>query len=220
MNTELLRQTSIFDEITDGDLEKLVHCFNPEVQSYSKNELIYSIGDKVTSIGIIISGSVRVFTQDYFGNISMTAIMGRGEIFGDICMGTEKSGMTMRSYSESQIMFIDFRKMVGICPLACGYHIQILRNLLKVYATMNSELGEKLQILQKRTTREKLLAYLYLQAKKLGRLKVSIPFSRQGLAEYLSVDRSAMSRELCEMRNEGILEFYKSSFILDSKENN
>jgi len=211
---ELLRQAAIFDGIAEEELHKLVNCLNPAIQSYFKNELIYSAGDTVTSIAFVLSGSVRVFSDDYAGNIDISATLEQGEMFGDICAGIEKSAVTVRAVGPAQIMFIEHRKIAAICRSGCEHHTQALSNLLRVVAVKNSKLSEKLQILQKRTTREKLLAYLYIYAKKAGSPKFNIPLNRAGLAEYLRVDRSAMSRELCAMRDEGMLEFYKSSFIL------
>ena len=220
MNTQLLRQAPLFDNIDDADLEKLVYCLNPEVHSYSKNELIYTAGSLVRHISIILSGSVRIITEDYAGNTDILSILGQGEIFGDICAGIEKSEITARAAEQSQIMAIEYRLICNMCQSACGHHTLMLGNLLKVISNKNRELCEKLQILQKRTTREKLLAYLYIQAKQAGSLKFNIPLNRAELAEYLRVDRSAMSRELCEMRDEKLLEFYKSSFILLKTDDN
>ena len=220
MNMELLRQAPIFDGISDTDLEHLVNCLNPTVQSCSKNELIYPAGEKTTRIAIILSGTVRIFTEDYFGNTNIMATLGQGEIFGDICAGIEKSEITVRAAGPLQIMFIEYFKTVDICRSACEYHKRILINLIMVLADRNRNLSEKLQIMQKRTIREKLLAYLYIHAKKAASPKFNIPLNRAELAEYLRVDRSAMSRELCLMRDEGILEFYKSSFVLTGEDSN
>jgi CRP-like cAMP-binding protein len=214
MGIALLRKAPIFEGITDTDVEKLVNCLNPEVLSFQKNELICSVGEHVTSIAFILSGSVRLFSDDYAGNIEITAILEKGEMFGDICAIEEACQFTARAASQAQIMFIEYRKLSGICRSACEFHIQALVNMFKVVAAKNSKLLETLQILRKRTTREKLLAYLYIHAKEAGSTKFNIPLNRAALADYLRVDRSAMSRELCAMRDEGMLEFYKSSFIL------
>ncbi|MCL2699568.1 MAG: Crp/Fnr family transcriptional regulator, partial [Defluviitaleaceae bacterium] len=147
-------------------------------------------------------------------NTSVAATLKSGEVFGDICAGIEKSETTARAFTSSQIMFIEYRKITGVCREACEYHIKTLCNLLGIFAAKNRALSEDLQVLQKRTTREKLLAYLYIHAKKADSPRFNIPFNREGLAEYLRIDRSAMSRELCAMRDEGLLEFYKNSFIL------
>jgi len=212
MNIQLLKQVPLFYGI--AELEKLVNCLKPEVLSYSKNELIYSVGDIVTHVSVILSGSVRIIMEDYAENTDIADILKPGEIFGDICGGNKKSETTARAAERSQIMTIEYNKITDICQSACKYHTQAMSNLVRMLAIKNRELYEKLQILQKHTTREKLIAYLYVHAKKANNSKFNIPLNRAGLSEYLCVDRSAMSRELCKMRDEGLLEFYKSSFIL------
>ena len=204
----------LFDGIADADLENLVNCLNPQMLSFFKNELIYSVGDIVTHISVILSGSVRIITEDYAGNTDISDIMRPGEIFGDICAGNQKSEIAARAAERTQIMTIEYHKLAGICQSGCNHHTQALDNLIRVLAVKNRALCEKMQILQKRTTREKLIAYLYVHAKRADSSKFNIPLNRAGLSEYLCIDRSAMSRELCKMRDEGLLEFYKSSFIL------
>ena len=214
MNMELLRQSHLFDGISDEDCEHLINCLNPTVASYSKNELVYPAEENVALIAIILYGSARVFLEDFFGNTNIVTVLDKGDIFDDIAI--EKSEITIRALSQLQIMFIDYQRLLSICQSSCEYHIQALSNLIWLLADKNRKLNEELWVLRKRTMREKLLAYLHIYAKKAGSSKFSIPLNRAGLAEYLKVDRSALSRELCLMRDEGILEFYKSSFVLTS----
>ena len=109
-------------------------------------------------------------------------------------------------------MFINYKKMISVCSSACIFHSKLIGNLLQLIAQKNLMLNRKIEILSKRTTREKLLAFF--MAHKGASKKIIIPYNREELARYLCVDRSAMSKELCKMRDEGLLRFRKNIFEL------
>ena len=108
-------------------------------------------------------------------------------------------------------------KILTVCPSACAFHNRLIRNLLTLVSRKNFQLNRKLEHMSKRTTREKLLSYLSMESKKANASTFTIPFNRQQLADYLSVDRSAMSNELCKLRDAGILEFNKNTFTIFEK---
>ena len=144
------------------------------------------------------------------------AEIGSGGLFGEAfsSAGIEKMPVSVVASSNCEIMFINYKKIINSCSSTCIFHSELIKNMMKVLATKNIMLTQKMEFVTKKTTREKLLAYLSAQAKKSESNKFVVPFNRQQLADYLSVDRSAMSNELSKMREQGIIEFHKSEFEL------
>ena len=128
------------------------------------------------------------------------------------CAGIKKSPVSVVAVTPVRILQIKIEKVMHVCPNACPCHQQVIQNLVYLLARKNVALSEKIQHISKRSTREKLLAYLADEIKKTGRKHFQIPFSRQELADYLCVDRSAMSAELGKLKREGIIEFRKNEF--------
>lgn len=132
------------------------------------------------------------------------------EVFS--CAGVGDLPVTAVSVTDSEILLIDFKNMLNICSSACSHHLILVKNMLEILASKNILLNEKIQIMSKKTTREKLLAYLYAQSEKHGSLSFKIDFNRQELADYLSVERSAMSTEIGKLKNEGLISYDKNYF--------
>jgi CRP-like cAMP-binding protein len=126
------------------------------------------------------------------------------------CAGIDRSPVTVQAAEDVEILFIDYKKIITTCPSACPFHARLIENMLKLVAKKNLMLNQKLEILSKRTTREKLLCFFDTQRGSSQRF--TIPFNREELARYLCVDRSAMSNELCKMRDDGIIRFRKNVF--------
>ena len=122
--------------------------------------------------------------------------------------------MNILAASNCRILFLEVSKILTVCSSACEFHNRLIQNMLTLIARKNFQLNRKLEHMSKRSTKEKLLSYLSMESKKANAPTFTIPFNRQQLADYLSVDRSAMSNELCKLRDEGILQFHKNSFTL------
>ena len=167
-------------------------------------------------MGILLSGGVRVLRDDYDGNRAILAAVGPGELFGETfaCAGVGRLPVSVEADRPSRALLIRMKRMIETCPSACGFHNRVVMNLLKVMAAKNLMLNQKLEITSRRTTREKLLAYLSAQARAAGSNRFVIPFDRQGLADYLGVDRSALSAEIGKLRREGVIESERSAFTL------
>ena len=130
------------------------------------------------------------------------------------CLGNEEIINNAVAVRQSEVLFLDINRIITMCPSGCQFHGRLIRNLLSVIATKNKILTQKLEHMSQRSTREKLLSYLSEQAQRVGKESFDIPFNRQQLADFLSVDRSAMSNELSKMRKEGLLEFDRNHFVL------
>ncbi|NLL04690.1 MAG: Crp/Fnr family transcriptional regulator [Clostridiaceae bacterium] len=212
----VLSNSPLFAGIAETDLSSLLNCLSAKSATYAKDEYILSADNIIKDVGIVLSGSVNIIKEDFWGNRAILAKIHPGEMFGEAFAfsNVQKLPVSVVTCERSEILFVDFRKITNTCSSACVFHTALIANILKILAYKNIMLTQKLEHIVKRTTREKLLSYLSEQAIKHGTNSFYIPFNRQELADYLSVDRSAMSNELCKLRDERIIEFSKNHFIL------
>ncbi len=213
---DVLRKCPLFDQIADEQLTALLGCLNTTVVHYDKKETIIAEGDAANHIGIVLSGAVQIMQVDYFGNRSIVGSAQPSEMFGEsfACADVKAIPVNVVANADSDILLIDRDKIMYSCCKHCDFHQQMIFNLMRNMATKNILFHQKLEITAKRTTREKLMAYLLVQAKKANNSRFHIPFDRQELADYLEVDRSGLSAEIGKMRKEGILNSKKQYFEL------
>ena len=159
---------------------------------------------------------MQILREDYYGNRSILSVIHPAQLFAEVfvCAGLESMPVSVIAASDCRIMLLDCRKVLTTCQNSCVFHNRLIRNLLHIMAAKNLMLNQKLELTSRRTTREKLMTYLTQEAKHAGSNCFTIPFDRQQLADYLGVDRSAMSTELGKLKKEGRLDFHKSSFKL------
>jgi CRP-like cAMP-binding protein len=219
---ETLKTVSLFKDIKEPDLQPLLVCLSPKLAQYEKNDIVFMSGDSINSFGVVLSGQVQIVLEDYYGNRSILAQIGKGNLFGESFAFAENESLPVFviAAAESKLLFLDCRRLASPCANSCAYHRQLIQNMLKILALKNISLTQKIELVSKKTIREKLLAYLSAEAQKAGKSSFSIPFDRQGLADYLSVDRSAMSAVLSKLRNEGIINFNKNKFELLKQQKN
>jgi len=212
----VLSRCQLFAGLNDQDLIAILACLDAKISTVAKNNIVFAEGDRAVSVGIVLSGSVQIVKEDYYGNRSIVAIAQPGELFGETfaCAGVDALPVSVVAVQDSRIMLIDCHRITRSCSNACAFHNQLVLNLLQVVASKNLIFNQKLEILSKRTTRDKLMAYLTGQAKLRGSCSFSIPYDRQALADYLGVERSAMSAEIGKLRKDGILSSHKNSFTL------
>lgn len=209
-----LAHCPLFSEIPARDFPALLRCLSARVSQYERGEAVFSEGDPARSIGIVLSGSVQVTQTDYLGNQSILGEMGPGELLGESfsCAGVAALPVNAVASARAQVLLLDCEKITLPCGQACAFHRQIVYNLLKIMAGKNLAFQQKIEILSKRSTREKLIAYLTLQAKKSRQAHFTIPYSRQELADYLGVDRSGLSVEIGKLVRQGYLETNRKTF--------
>ena len=212
----ILSDCPLFYGIDAKDLSGMLGCLGARPVSVKKGQALFREGDKAVYIGIILSGSVQVVREDYYGNRSIMAHMGPKQLFGEAYAfsGIPTLPVSIVADEDTEALLLDSRRVSTCCSNACAFHNQVIYNLLRLVAENNLVLHQKIQITAKRTTREKLMAYLLSQAKLQGSNAFTIPYDRQALADYLEVDRSGLSAEISKLRKEGILECEKSSFRL------
>ena len=212
----LLRNCALFEGIRSEDLLPMLGCLGAKAVSAAKNQVIFQEGDPAHSLGIVLTGSVQVIREDYYGNRSILARIGPAGLFAEsfACAGVASLPISVVAVENSTVLLIDSRRITLTCQNACGFHSQMIFNMMKVVANKNLMLTQKLEITSRRTTREKLMAYLFHQAKLHGSDTFTIPYDRQALADYLEVERSAMSAEISKLRRDGILDSNRSTFRL------
>ena len=212
----ILETCPLFDGIDLKDLSSMLTCLGARVSNYQKNQVIFREGEAANYVGIVLSGAVQIVREDFYGNRSIVARIEPSELFGEsfACAGMEALPVSAAAAEDSRIMLIDCRRLTVSCTSACSFHSRIIFNLLQVVATKNLLLNRKIEITSHRTTREKLMAYLLIQAKQNKSSSFTIPYDRQALADYLGVDRSAMAVEISKLRKDGIIACEKSYFEL------
>ena len=212
----ILEKCPLFEGIDRADIPGMLACLGAVVRTVGKNQHILSEGDAAQSLGILLSGSAQVEKQDFYGIRSIVGRVEPGELFAEsfACAGVAVLPVSVVAIEDSQVMLIDCRRITVSCSNACVFHSKMIFNLLKAVAARNLQFHQKLEITAKRTTREKLMAYLLTQAKQASSNAFTIPYDRQALADYLGVERSAMSAELGKLRKDGVLDFDRSRFVI------
>jgi len=212
----ILQTCPLFDGIQSADLSGMLGCLGARPLQVKKGQFIFREGDPAIFVGIVLTGSVQLIREDYYGNRSIMAHIGPTQLFGEsyAFSGAPTLPVSIVADEDSQLVLLDSRRIHSCCSNACEFHNQVIYNLLRLVANKNLLLHQKIQITSKRTTREKLMAYLLSQAKLSGSNTFTIPYDRQALADYLEVDRSGLSAEISKLRKEEILECKKSTFRL------
>ncbi len=212
----ILQSSVLFSGYTPEQLNQLLPCLDSWEKTYDKGEYLMRMGDKAEMIGMVLSGSVHVIEEDFWGNRNIITELGIGEVFAEsyACANSAPIQVDVVTQEKTTVLYIYISKLLTPCGKACDYHISLIRRLVGMLAQKNLFLNEKLRHVTRRTTRERVLSYLSAIAAQKGKAEFDIPFNRQQLADYLAVDRSAMSSELGKLRDEGTLTFHKNHFTL------
>lgn len=214
--SDALRCCPLFDGIAAEDLQGMLDCLGARRMTYARGETILDEGVPARDMGILISGQVQLVRTDYYGNRSILMHIRPGQLFGEsfACSGAKVLPVSVVAMEDCQVLLMDCRRVLSACHNACAFHSRIIFNLLQIVADKNLALHRKTLITAQRTTREKIMTYLLMQAKETGGASFTVPFDRQGMADYLEVDRSGLSAELSKLKKEGILDYYRSDFRL------
>lgn len=216
-----LQSMPLFYGIEEKNMEIILNCMGAYVKEHQKDQYIILCEDEVEIVGIILSGKVQMIREDLWGNRTLLVSMGKGEMFGETfsCGVNRTATVSFQASADAKILFLSFGHIMHSCSTACKFHHRLIENMVTIIASKNITLMDKVDILSKKTLREKIATYLLQQAGKQNSTYFDVPFGRIQLAEYLCADRSALTRELNTMRDEGLIEYNKNSFhILKSLE--
>lgn len=212
----ILRNSPFFQGMTEEEILSILHCVSATVLRKKKDEYILRVGDSTESMGLVLSGSVLVLQEDLWGHRNIMHRIGPGEYFAEPFAATAGSvlNVSVVADEDTELMLLNMERFLRTCPHACAHHGRMVRNLVSVMAKRVLDLNEKLTHMAKRSTREKLLSYLSAESMRQGKLSFTIPYDRQQLADYLSVERAAMSVELSKLQKEGLLKTNRNHFEL------
>lgn len=211
-----LDETPLFYGIDPALFEPLLAAFSAQTSYYKKSDVMLEAGKAVNQIGILLSGEAVIIRGDFLGEYTIIGKIQEGEIYGEVLAGVHStdSPINIVAAENSASILLDYNRMMLPCHELSEPHMIMMSNLMRIMARKNMLMERKLEILQKRTMREKLLTFLEIQREVAVANTFVIPYNREELSEYLCVDRSALSRELCRLQEEGLITFKKNLFTL------
>ena len=212
-----LGSNPLFKDVSEDEIMIMLDCLGAVRKNYEKNQYVLDNETQEEKMGIVLEGSVHIVKEDYWGNRTILSKAGQGELFGESFPWSDSQPLPISviATAPTKIIFINYNRMTTTCTRACPYHTRLVGNMLHILVERNIQLTQKIDLLVQRSTREKLLSYLSAQAMLLNGNSFYIPFDRQELADYLAVERSAMSKELSRMKEEGLLDYKKNWFRLN-----
>lgn len=217
---EILSRCPLFSGISRQEMEPMLHCLGGRVRTLTKGDPVFLEGDPTEFVGVVLSGSVQVVRDDFYGNRSVLTAVAPGGLFAEAfaCAGLPALPVSVIAQQDSKVLLLDREKILSGCSSGCAFHSRLIQNLLRGIAQKNLVLTQKIRCMSRKTTREKLMEYLLEQAKLRGQAEFVIPYDRQALADYLGVERSAMSAEIGKLKKQGILDTHGSRFRILKQE--
>lgn len=203
-----LTQTSLFSGISQADLSALLSCLAAVERRYSKGAVILAEGEPTQWMGLVLEGRAIISCADVWGKSSILGFAEPGAVFGEAyaCVPGEALLISVCAAEETRVLFLNVGKLLTVCGNACPFHARLIRNLLSISAGKNLQLSRRIFHTTPKSIRGRLQSYFSECAKKSGSLTFTLPFNRQQLADYLGVDRSAMSSELSKMQRDGLIQ--------------
>lgn len=210
----ILSKCPLFENIKVEEYKILLTCINSYVKNCSSNEYLILSGNVVSYVGIVLSGSVEIMKENPAGARHIMDFLGPANIFGEgvVCTKERIAPVTVRTKEDSKILFIPYERIIRSCTNSCGFHAQLIKNMMMLLGEKNYNLNHKIELLMLKGMREKLAAYLLYESQRQNSLTFQIIPNRNELAEYLNVSRTSMCRELARMKELGMLDYYQNSF--------
>ena len=207
-------RSPLFDGIGPEDRKTMLGCIGYHIGTFQKGDIVAFEEENIKHIGILLSGSVDMVKEDLWGNKTILLRLHKNELFGETfaCGDNPMTTVSFMVSEDARILFLPFHRVLCSCTMASEFHHRLTENMVYTIANRNRELMQKIEVLSKRTIREKLLAYLSGQAQLHNCRYFEIPLGRLELADYLCVDRSALTRELAKMKEEGLLDYHRNWF--------
>lgn len=219
MNEIFLINTPLFHGMNRDEVKSILGCMGAREEKYQKDEVIFRAGSSISEVGLVLHGSVNIVVTFYWGGSHIFGHVEQGSVFGEnyAAIPGKELICDIVACEDSEILFLGMRNLLTTCRNGCSFHHRIIQNMLRISAQKNLNLSTRMMHIAPKSLRERLLSYLSEQATEHGSVHFTIPFDRQQLADYLGVDRSAMSNELSKMRRDGLITYHKSDFTLNGE---
>lgn len=213
---DTIASSRLFKNISKEEILKLLKNTNSKISSFKKGEYVFFEGDIVEDIALLVDGALHIQSDDFWGNRYILGKINKREIFAEsyAFLNNQKLLNDVQALEDSKVMFINVQKLLNYCLSSENFQKEVINNLLIIFAFKNQNLVQKLRTIAKRSIREKLLFYFSLEAKIQNFSTIKLSFNRQELANYLFVDRSALSRELSKMQKDGLIIYKKNTIKL------
>ena len=207
-------RSPLFAGIEPENMEGMLGCIGYHIRTYKKGEIIAFEEETINHVGVVMDGAVDMVKEDVWGNRTMLLRSYREDVFGETfaCGEDALSVVTFVAAQDCRVLFLSFCRVMHICTHACVFHQTLIENMVRIIARKNRELMRKIEVVSKKTLREKILAYLSIQSQSQGKKQFEIPLGRVEWAEYLCADRSALTRELAKMKEEGLIDYHRNQF--------
>ena len=216
MEMHWLAQTPLFSGIAEQELQQLLQCLGSWSRQFARGETVLHAGEVVPAMGLVLSGRVQIEVHDLWGSRSVLDFVEPGMVFAEAyaCVPQEPLLVRVVACQDSEILFLQASRLLHTCPVSCPHHTALIRNLLRISAQKNLGLSQRMHAITPKRIRGRLLTYLSFQAARTGSREFALPMNRQQLADYLNVERSALSHELGRMERDGLLTVRRSRFCL------
>ncbi len=214
-----IKNSPVFYGMKDDELQGLLDCFNARIRNFEEGEMIIRQGDRITNIYLILEGAVNIEKDSYWGRrIIITQLSVNDNIaLAFVASKNIESNIDAVAAQNTRVLVLSYEKCTSMCQNACTRHKVLINNLFDILSKENIELIQKIENVSQKTIRDKLLTYLSNEARKRKSNSFEIPFNRQDLADYLNIDRSAMSFELSKLQKEGLIKYNKNKFVLSAR---
>ncbi|NLI61654.1 MAG: Crp/Fnr family transcriptional regulator [Clostridiales bacterium] len=218
---QVLVKCPLFEGMDMDQLNSMLECIKPRVLKYNKDEFIALAGNDFKGVGIILSGEAIIVKENVAGNRVIISMIESGEIFGEMAAfsGKPKWPASVIAQQPCNVIFISSKTFVSQCENLCVSHQLLIMNMLKILSQKALILNRKMEYLSIRSIRGKIIHYLLEQYKQNDKNMFTLPLNRNELADFLNIPRPSLSREMCRMRDEGLIDFYRSSIRINSLEN-
>ena len=212
----ILRTSPFFKGLTDNEILSILHCVNAATISRKRDSYIFRAGDSTEVMGLVVAGCVLVIQEDLWGHRNILSKCHVGDFFGEPYAASPGAVLNVSVVADEdcEIILLNVQRLLVSCPTVCDHHQKLIRNLVGVLANKILILNDKITHVGKRTTRDKLLSYLSAVSIRQASLSFDIPFDRQQLADYLCIDRAAMSAEISKLQKEGLIKTNRNHFEL------
>lgn len=216
MENFVLSACPLFAGLTPDQAQSALACLAPVRRQYPAGDFVLHAGQPLPAVGLVAAGAVQIIQEDAWGNRNILQTLPAGQLFGEsyACLPGQPLAVSAVAARPAQVLFLRVEKLLGPGAAACPHHARLALNLLAILAQKNLLLTQKIYHVTQKTTRQKLMAYLSYQATVQNRRQFDIPFDRQQLADYLAVERSALSAEMGRMRRAGLIKYHKNHFWL------